>query len=218
MPDTAPPAADAAPEAPIPAADPAAAPPAPVVADPAKPADAPAPADKAPDAPVEYSLTLPNDSGLDPAVVERTTAIARELGLSPDHAQKTLNFLSQEAATAAKAAGDAAIQSHQPGGDAWEQQQAEWKTAALADPVLGAGKPEALSAIVTRATQVVATFGSPELVTFLETSGLGSSPAVLKLLDNIGKAMKEDQLVIPSTAPGASKSAAEKLYGTTPSA
>lgn len=222
MADNAPPADTPAPEAPpAPVTDPAA-PPAAVAGDPPKPDDAapdaepPKPADppKADDPPA-YSLALPKDSGLDPAVIEKTAAISRELGLSQEHAQKTLDFVSQQASDAAKAATDATIQSYAPGGAAWEAQQTEWKTAALADPDLGAGKPEALAANVLLAKQVVAKFGGADTPEFFEKSGLGSNPTALKLLANIGKAMSEDQLVIPSAATPA-KSAAEKLYDNTP--
>jgi hypothetical protein len=67
------------------------------------------PTPPAPTVPDKYDLKLPDKSTVDKAVVERTAAKARELGLSQEHAQKTLDFVHQEIDAAAKAAVEASL-------------------------------------------------------------------------------------------------------------
>lgn len=211
-PDAAPPPVPpVVPPAPDPAAPPPPAvdPPAPVdppAAPPVPPADPPAPV--VPPAPpadaaaklavIKNALKLPENPVLDADSLDRTAAIASELGLSPEHAQKALDFVHQEVAAQKQAILDA----HAPGtGAAWKAQDQAWRTEALADPVLGGNKPEQLEANVGLAKRVLATFGDDASIGFLETSGLGSHPGALRLLVKIGKAMGEGALVMPSVAP-----------------
>lgn len=134
--------------------------------------------------------------------------------LSQDDAQKTLDFLGQEAKAHADKVVAEAIQSHQPGGAAWEKQNADWQAAALVDPVLGDGKPEQLQQRAELGKRVLATFFPAETIDFLEKTGLASHPATLKGLVKIGQMMREDQLVVGTPAPKA-KSTADVLYGET---
>jgi len=155
-------------------------------------------------------LKLPDKSTIDPAITERTAAIASELGLTPEHAQKMFGLLVQEAATHGEKAVAAAIDAHKPGGKGWETQQAENKAAALADPMIGGGKPDQLAANLTLAKRVLARFGgTPDQVTALEQSGLATNPSALRLLVAVGKAMKEDQFV--AAPPKTGDSQADKL-------
>lgn len=194
-PPTPPPAGEPpAPPAP-PAGDPpkAATPPAPPAVPPAAPPAPPAP----PPTPVEYKLTLPADSQLDAGAIERTTAMARKLGLSPDAAQEALNLLSAEAGQRAKALTD----SWEPGkGQLWLQRDQEWRSMAQADPEIG-GSPEKLAASATKAQQVLYRFFGKDVAEFLHTSGLGSHPGVLKGLARIGFSMSEGSLVLPGAPP-----------------
>src|SRR5687768_5093064 len=48
---------------------------------------------------VKYELTLPEKSALDPAVLERTAAIARARGLSPEQAQAAVDLVNSEVAS-----------------------------------------------------------------------------------------------------------------------
>lgn len=166
---------------------------------PAEPAAPAAPADPAKAAasvaPEKYDLKLPENAVIDASVLERTAATARELGLSNEHAQKVVNALNQEAATAQQAAVETALKSHQPGGAEWVKQETAWRDAVLQDPELGDGKPEQLEAAVTAGSKVLAKYGTPELGQFLETTGLGSHPAVLKFVARLGKAMGEGDIV-----------------------
>lgn len=157
-------------------------------------------------------LKLPEKSTLDPALTERTAAIASELGLTPEAAQKAFGLVVQEATSHADKAVAAARKAHEPGGEAFVAQQAEFKAAALADPVLGGGKPEQLAQNMTLAKRVVATFGgTPEQVTAIEQSGFMNAPAALRLLVAVGKAMAEDKLVLPKGGSTGEKTEQEKL-------
>lgn len=147
--------------------------------------------------PDKYELKLPEQTSLDTAVVERTAAIARELGLSQDHAQKTLEFVNTE--VAAKLA--AVTEAHQPGGAEWTKNVEGWEAAALADPDLGgSGKPEVLKANADLAQRVLASFFPPSVKEFLIETGFGSNPDVLRGFVKIGRSMSEGSLVIAAPA------------------
>lgn len=163
-------------------------------------------------APEKYDLKLPKESTVDKAVVERTAAKARELGLSQEHAQKMLDFQVQELAAIEDASIKATVEAHGPGGAVWEKQVEDWNKAALADPDIGANKPEQLQASVALAKQVVAKFGDKESIEFLEKNPIGSHPALLRLLYRIGKASSEGSLVVASAQDGTKKEAKDILY------
>lgn len=200
----------------------------PVVADPATPPVDPA----VPPAgvPEKYDLKLPEGSTVDPALTERTAAKARALGLNNEAAQTLLDAEVADAVdreTAAKAAADttvkeakeaattALLDAWKPGGDEWKKQQAEWVTAAKADPSLGK-TPEQFAQSLEKGQQALARFGTPELKTYLDQTGFGSHPEVLKFLAAIGRASSESgmpTLITPSG--GGTKTAAQILYGDT---
>lgn len=54
-------------------------------------------------------------------------------------------------------------------------------------------------------------FGSPELKQYLNETGLGNHPELVRIFANIGKAMSEDGLVTGNS--GGVKSAADVLFG-----
>jgi hypothetical protein len=181
---------------------------------PAPPTNTP-PTPPAPTVPDKYDLKLPDKSTVDKAVVERTAAKARELGLSQEHAQKTLDYVHQEIDAAANAAVEASLKSHLPGGAVWEQQVTEWGAASLADPELGNNNPEQMAKMSTLAKEVVAKFGDKESIEFIESNPLSSHPAFLRLLTRIGKASAEGSLVVPSSQRNGQKSVADRWYAET---
>ncbi len=166
----------------------------------------------APVVPETYALKLPADSTLDPAIVERTAAIARELGLSNEAGQKALDFAAAERS--------AAVQEYEaaraPGGPAWKDNVARLEAEALADPEIG-GSPEKLAASAEQGKQVLAKFFPPEIKDFLDTTGLGSDPRVLRGLVKIAKGMGEGKLVLGGTSDGDSNSEEAKLARMYPS-
>lgn len=168
--------------------------------------------------PDKYELKLPDNAQADPAVIERTGAIARDLGLSQEAAQKALEFVASETAQAVSAqlAQFAPPTPEQPeGGAKWREQDDTWRAASLADKELGSGDPAKLQSAVTAANKVVAKFGDKDLIAFFEKSGLGSNPATLRFLNKIGKQMSEGTLITGDGSGGSDKSdqaRAERIY------
>lgn len=160
--------------------------------------------------PEKYELVLPKDAtGIDPAIVERTAAIARVQGLSNEGGQKLLESVVAEI----RVQDDARVSAWQPGGASWKARDTEWRQAALADPEIG-GSPEKLATSVELANKVRTTLGGKDFDEFLLTTGLGSHPAALKFLAKIGRAMSESTLKLGPSTPGGGKIPThEALYG-----
>jgi len=172
------------------------------------------PAAGVPVVPDKYVLKLPDNSPVDPALTERTAAIARTLGLSNENAQKTLEFAAQEAARetgAALSAFSPPSDQNPEGGAKWREQDAAWRAAALTDKELGDGKPEKLQASTDLAKKVLAKFGDAESIDFVD-SALGSNPALLRVLVRIGRAMSESSLVKGAQDSPAQKRPEHRLY------
>lgn len=155
----------------------------------------------APVVPEKYDLKLPADSTADPAIVERTAAIARELGLSNEAGQKALDYVLAEMATREAAREAAFADANKPGGSAWTERVKAMEDIALADPDLG-GSPEKLAATVELAKRAMSKFFSPAFATALHETGLGSHPELLRGLAKIGRGMSEGTLVLSGTNDG----------------
>lgn len=177
-------------------------------AEPKEPVADPAPVvPAAPVVPDKYDIKLP-DGVTDAAIVERTAAIARELGLGNEAAQKLLD---REVATLTEqqTAQTALVEAWKPGGAEFVKRDAQWTADAKADKEIGG---ENFPAALEKAQLALTKYG-PELKTYLDQTGLGSHPAAIKFLANVGKAMSEGGLVLGKIggAPKA-KSDAETLY------
>ncbi len=160
--------------------------------------------------PEKYDLKLPADSAIDPAIIERTAATARELGLSNEAGQKLLDTVVAEF-TASQAA---LVSQWEPKkGPAWIERNEAWKAQALADKEIG-GTPEKLEESTRLANTVVEKFFDKKILEFLTVSGLASHPEYVRGLARIGRGMSEGSLVLGSQGTAAKpKTAAEILYG-----
>lgn len=140
-----------------------------------KPADADAPKDE------PLALTLPDGFVKDEAVLGEFQALAKEMGLKGEAAQKLvdLHVRMQESFVKSVQAEQAAL-------------TAEWKKQVLADVDTYGGQP--YEAITATATKSLKKYGSPELLAVLEETGLGNHPAVIKTFHTIGKALREDSV------------------------
>lgn len=151
-----------------------------------------------PAADVTYDLKLPEHAVIDATALERTAAIARELGLSNDAAQKVIGALDSEA----KAVVEATLAAHQPGGAAWTKQQQEWEAALKADQTLGA-TPDERQAAVQKGIAVIDRFAekhpehATQLKSYLDASGLGSHPDVVHFFAWLGKVAGEGGRIEP---------------------
>ncbi|HGM6654497.1 MULTISPECIES: peptidase [Serratia] len=149
--------------------------------------------DKKPTAPEKYEFTPPEGQELDANALAVFEPIAKELGLSQEQAQKLVDIYPQ-------------IQQQQA--EAWSKQVSDWGEQVKADKEIGGDK---FNASVGAAQRALDQFGNPELREYLNASGLGNHPALVRFCAKVGKAMAEDTFVVPNQ--GGQRSAADILYG-----
>ncbi|EMR3496153.1 TPA: peptidase [Klebsiella pneumoniae] len=169
-----------------------------------KPADGDKPADKPDDkeqkqegAPEKYEFKPAEGQELDTAALEQFEPIARELNLTNEQAQKLVDAYPKILA---------GVQQRQA--DAWQAQTEEWAATVKADKEIGGDKLTANLGVAQRALD---TFGTPELKEYLNGTGLGNHPELVKAFVKVGKAMSEDGVVTGKES--GQRSAAEVLYG-----
>ena len=160
------------------------------------------PAEEKPKAPEKYELKLPDGSLLEATEIEKIASFAKERGLSNDEAQAMLNdrntLLESYAGKQKKV---------------WETETGKWMDQSKADTEIGG---DAFEKNAELAKRVVTRFGTPALMEGLNATGFGNHPELVRMMVRIGKAMDEDQLVLPgSKAPAAEKEMADVFYGGT---
>ena len=168
------------------------------------------PSGREPTVPEAYKLTLPDDSPLDTSALERVTALAKSLKVTTNEsAQAIAQALHAEVASYQQGL----MEANAKGGDLWKARVAEMEKQAMSDPDIG-GTADRLQQSVQHSRQVLDRFGDANVRDFLEETGLGSSPALIKMLTRIYRAMGEDTFVVPNTAPKSQpKTLAERIYG-----
>lgn len=149
--------------------------------------------DKKPAAPEKYEFAAPEGQALDANALAVFEPIAKELGLTQEQAQKLVDIYPQ-------------IQQQQA--EAWSKQIADWGEQVKADKEIGGDK---FNASVGLAQRALDQFGNPELREYLNASGLGNHPALVRFCAKVGKSMAEDSFVVPNQ--GGQRSAADILYG-----
>ena len=154
-------------------------------------------ATKTEEAEVKYEFKMPEGVEADEKTLAEFTKFAKELKLTPESAQKLVDLRS--------AAIVAANEAHTARVEGWAEE-------VKADKVLGGDKLTESLAIAKKAIDL----GPPELKGLLDSTGLGSHPAVFKWAHAVGKALSEDTFKTGVTTPVTEKSAASVLYGGTP--
>ncbi len=153
-----------------------------------KPTDAKEPEAKPALVPDKYELKLPEGSQLDAKAIERISAVAKTQKLSNDAAQALLE--SEDAGIAAYA-------------ESQKQQVAEktkaWVTEIQNDKELGG---DAFSHNAELASRVLNRYASESFREILSQTGLGNHPELVRIFTRIGKAMSEDQLILPGSQGG----------------
>lgn len=169
-----------------------------------KPADGDKPADKPDDkeqkpegAPEKYEFKPAEGQELDTAALEQFEPVARDLNLTNEQAQKLVDAYPKILA---------GVQQRQA--EAWQKQTEGWAETVKADKEIGGDK---LTANLSAAQRALDQFGTPELKEYLNATGLGNHPDLVKTFVKIGKAMSEDGMVDGSNQ--GQRSAAEVLYG-----
>lgn len=171
------------------------------------------PADK-PTAPEQYEFKAPEGVKLDDAVVAEFSAVAKELGLPQDAAQKVIDKLAPKIAAQNAQAFEAAIKSASD----------SWINAAKSDKEFGGEK---LSENLAVAKKALDRFGTPELRKLLgaydpttnpQGTGLGNHPEIIRAFTRAGRAISEDKFVAGATSPqrGENRNAAKSLYPNQP--
>lgn len=147
-------------------------------------------------APEKYEFKLPDGIQLDDKGIGAFSEVAKELNLTQDAAQKVLDKM-----------GPVIAGRH---AEVLTQAKAQWVEAAQADKEYGGEK---LAENLAVAKKALDTFGSPELRTLLNESGLGNHPELIRAFFRAGKAISEDKFV-PATggSPKGAKDAANALY------
>lgn len=160
--------------------------------EPAKPAE---PA-KAEGAPEKYEFA--NANQYDAKVLEAFSESAKEANLTQDAAQKLLD----KVAPALAARTDEQVKAvHQ-----------QWIEETKADKELGGEK---LNENLGIAKKALDQFGTPELKTFLETTGLGNNRDVIRFMYRVGKAISEDGFVSGNPSGKSTVNPASVLYDNT---
>ena len=150
--------------------------------------------DKPQGAPESYEFKAPEGSTLDDAVIGQFSEVAKELNLTQDAAQKILDKM---------APAMAARQAEQV-----EAVRAGWADEARVDKEFGGDK---LNENLGTAKRALDQFGTPELRTLLNDSGLGNHPEVIRFMYRTGKAISEDGFVSGSRK-GAETDPAKRMF------
>ncbi|MBS3048139.1 peptidase [Enterobacter mori] len=162
-----------------------------------KPADKPEEEQKQEGAPEKYEFTAGEGVELDADALKDFEPVARDLNLTNEQAQKLVDAYPKILA---------GVQQRQA--EAWQKQTEGWAESVKADKEIGGDK---LTANLSAAQRALDQFGTPELKEYLNTTGLGNHPDLVKTFVKIGKAMSEDGMVDGSNQ--GQRSAAEVLYG-----
>lgn len=153
--------------------------------------------DKPEGAPEKYEFQSAEGVELDTEALKEFEPVAREMNLTNEQAQKLVDVYPKILA---------GVQQRQA--EAWQQTTEQWAADVKADKEIGGDKlPSNLSA----AQRALDQFGTPELKEYLNTTGLGNHPDLVKTFVKIGKAMSEDGMVTGGN--DGQRSAAEVLYG-----
>ncbi len=87
--------------------------------------------------------------------------------------------------------------------------QTEWVAKAKADPELGGDKFDANLAVAKKAMD---RFATPEFKAYLNETGLGNHPEMLRMLFKTGQAISEDKFVPSNQGNAKARDAAKTLY------
>lgn len=150
-------------------------------------------------APEEYKdFELPEGVSFDEEPLRDFKEMAKGLDLSQESAQKLVGFYLAE---------QGRVQGQKD--QEWLDQRKTWKQDLRADNEFGGNK---FNQTLERANRVLRRFGESETIGFLDKSGLGDYPGMVRLLAKIDLAISEDKLV--EGKPGTSKelTMAETLY------
>jgi len=152
--------------------------------------------DTKPDVPEKYEFTMPENVKMDEAAVNAFSEFAKEAGLSQEAAQKMIDKMAP------------AMQARQA--ESLNAIRESWGESSKADKEFGGDKLTENLAVAKKAMDA---FGTPELRSLLNESGLGNHPEIIRAFYRAGKSISEDRFV-PSGQGGRTggKDPASSLY------
>lgn len=133
-------------------------------------------------APEKYEFKPAEGQEIDAAALEQFEPIARELNLTNEQAQKMVDLYGTKIMPM--------VQQQQV--EAWQKTTEQWAADVKADKEIGGDK---LTANLSAAQRALEQFGDPELKEYLDSTGLGNHPALVKAFIKVGKAISEDKVV-----------------------
>lgn len=147
----------------------------------------------------KYQLTMPDGVELDQGLLDALGPTMAELKLSNGHAQMLVDkYIEQQQASATQRQED------------WAKTIQGWADDAQKDPEMGGAKWDATKAA---ALSAVTRFGTPELKNYLEVSGAGNHPEIIRLMAKVGAMIGEDvPAVSDQPGKGASQDTASRMY------
>lgn len=149
-------------------------------------------------APEKYEFKAGEGVELDQEALKDFEPLARELNLNNEQAQKLVDMYGTKLLPM--------VQKQQA--EAWQKQTEGWAEAVKADKEIGGAN---LTSSISTAQRALETFGTPVLKEYLNTTGLGNHPELIKVFVKVGKAMSEDGMVTGKES--GQRTAAEVLYG-----
>ena len=133
-------------------------------------------------APEQYEFKAPEGKEFDAETLTAFSEVAKEANLSQEAAQKLLDKMGPTIA--------------QRQIEQFETIKNDWAQAAQVDKEFGGDK---LQENLSVAKKALDSFGTPELRTLLNESGLGNNPEVIRFMYRAGKAISEEKFVGSTT-------------------
>lgn len=149
---------------------------------------------------IVYDLKLPKDSVLDSVALEEISQYAKGKGYTQEQAQELVNREN-----------DAVLDYQQRQNEVLAAKKKEWYDQVISDKEIGG---ESFNQNIEYAHRVLQKYMPKEIIDFLDSSGLGNHPELVKGFVRIGKAMQPDKLLKGLTAASSNVSLEEKFYGT----
>jgi hypothetical protein len=150
-------------------------------------------------APEKYEFKVPDGYTLNEEALKVVDPVLRELNLTNESAQKLIDKYAEIQGLNEKAAEKA-----------FNDQVEKWADDVKADKEIGG---QAFDESRASALKAVGKFGSPELKSLLNQTGLGNHPEFVRFCARVGKSLREDDPINASGKATSGKSAAEVLYG-----
>lgn len=142
-------------------------------------------------APEKYEFKAGEGVELDQEALKGFEPLARELNLTNEQAQKMVDLYGEKLLPQ--------IQKQQT--EAWQKTTEQWAADVKADKEIGGDKLVSSLSVAQRALDQ---FGTPELKEYLNATGLGNHPELVKAFVKIGKSMSEDRVVTGGNQSGGS--------------